>query len=99
VGREGLPAGDVDPADTARLKSEDKPESKEVLLQGVQLLAELQDMLYAPDLRALLLIFQAMDAAGKDGAILSSFGLQHSEVGKERLAELARVRETLLSET
>ncbi len=36
---------------------------------GVDLLAELQDMLYAQDCWAVLLIFQAMDAAGKDGAI------------------------------
>src|SRR5262249_1938979 len=41
----------------------------EALATGVQLLAELQDMLYAQDSWALLLIFQAMDAAGKDGAI------------------------------
>ena len=59
----------VDPGDIAWLKSEDKPESKEVLQQGVSVLAELQDMLYAEDRWALLLIFQAMDAAGKDGAI------------------------------
>ncbi len=36
---------------------------------GVDVLAELQDMLYAQDRWAVLLIFQAMDAAGKDGAI------------------------------
>ena len=36
---------------------------------GVTALAELQDKLYAQDKWAVLLIFQAMDAAGKDGAI------------------------------
>ena len=60
---------DVDPGDTAWLKSEDKPASKHALQQGVDVLAELQDMLYAQDRWAVLLIFQAMDAAGKDGAI------------------------------
>ena len=60
---------DVDPAETQGLKSEDKPRAKEALRIGVEALAGLQDMLYAQDRWALLLIFQAMDAAGKDGAI------------------------------
>ena len=60
---------DVDPGDTAWLKAADKPAAKDALQQGVDLLAELQDMLYAQDRWGLLLIFQAMDAAGKDGAI------------------------------
>ncbi len=65
----GFRLDDVDPGDTAWLKSEDKPAAKEALQLGVELLAELQDMLYAQDRWAVLLIFQAMDAAGKDGAI------------------------------
>src|SRR5215831_16095394 len=60
---------DVDPADTLRFTSEDKPRAKEALVMGVETLAALQDMLYAQDRWAVLLIFQAMDAAGKDGAI------------------------------
>ena len=60
---------DFDPGDTLWLKAEDKPKAKEALATGVQALAELQDKLYAQDKWALLLIFQAMDAAGKDGAI------------------------------
>jgi PPK2 family polyphosphate:nucleotide phosphotransferase len=60
---------DVDPRDTLGFKAEDKPRSKEALAQGVEALAELQDVLYAQDQWAVLLIFQAMDAAGKDGAI------------------------------
>jgi PPK2 family polyphosphate:nucleotide phosphotransferase len=60
---------DVDPRDTGELKSEDKPRAKEALQSGVQTLAELQDVLYAQDRWSVLLIFQAMDAAGKDGAI------------------------------
>src|ERR1700754_2364942 len=60
---------EVDPGDTLELSSEDKPRAKEALAMGVQALTELQDMLYAQDRWAMLLIFQAMDAAGKDGAI------------------------------
>ena len=58
-----------DPADTAHLNSADKQEAKEMLARGVEWLAEQQDMLYAQDHWALLLVFQAMDAAGKDGTI------------------------------
>jgi PPK2 family polyphosphate:nucleotide phosphotransferase len=61
---------DVDPNDTLDFTKEaDKPRSKELLAAGVRALAELQDKLYAQDKWAVLLIFQAMDAAGKDGAI------------------------------
>src|SRR4051794_34469962 len=61
---------DVDPDDTLDFTKEaDKPRAKEALTMGVTALAELQDMLYAQDKWAVLLIFQAMDAAGKDGAI------------------------------
>src|SRR5215510_4178019 len=61
---------DVDPNDTLDFTKEaDKPKSKEALVRGVTALAELQDKLYAQDKWADLLIFQAMDAAGKDGAI------------------------------
>ena len=60
---------DIHPDDTLGLKSGDKPRAKEALALGVDVLAELQDKLYAQDKWAVLLIFQAMDAAGKDGAI------------------------------
>jgi PPK2 family polyphosphate:nucleotide phosphotransferase len=60
---------DIDPNDTLDFTSEDKPQAKEALAMGVEVLAEMQDMLYAQDRWAVLLIFQAMDAAGKDGAI------------------------------
>ncbi|GAB1453364.1 polyphosphate kinase 2 family protein [Draconibacterium sp.] len=46
-----------------------KKVSKAMLKQGVETMASMQDMMYAQDKRSLLLIFQAMDAAGKDGAI------------------------------
>ncbi|MCM3876331.1 MAG: polyphosphate kinase 2 family protein [Thermoanaerobaculia bacterium] len=58
-----------DPADTAGFGSEAKPDAKEALESGVETLAKLQDILYAQDRWAVLLIFQAMDAAGKDSAI------------------------------
>ena len=51
------------------LGPEDKPVMKQTLQVGVDALADLQDILYAQDKWSLLLIFQAMDAAGKDGAI------------------------------
>ena len=60
---------DIDPKDTGEVTSEDKPRAKELLEKGVEVLADLQDVLYAQDQWSILLIFQAMDAAGKDGAI------------------------------
>jgi PPK2 family polyphosphate:nucleotide phosphotransferase len=60
---------DVDPSDTAHLESADADRARAVLKEGIELLAELQNMLYAQDRWSLLLIFQAMDAAGKDGTI------------------------------
>ncbi len=58
---------DVDPADTCKIES--KEEAHEWLERGIQRLSELQSLLYAQNKWALLLIFQAMDAAGKDGTI------------------------------
>jgi PPK2 family polyphosphate:nucleotide phosphotransferase len=65
----GFRLKDIDPGDTGTLGREDKPRAKEALKLGIEHLAALQDMLYAQDRWAVLLIFQAMDAAGKDGAI------------------------------
>ncbi len=58
---------DIDPDDTRGSKLKDQ--SDELLAQEVQQLSKLQDMLYAQDRWSVLLIFQAMDAAGKDGVI------------------------------
>jgi len=58
---------DHDPGDTASLK--DKRQAQGLLEEGIELLSRMQEKLYAQDRWALLLIFQAMDAAGKDGAI------------------------------
>jgi PPK2 family polyphosphate:nucleotide phosphotransferase len=61
---------DVDPGDTLDFTAdEDKAKAKEALAAGRLALAELQETLYAQDRWALLIMFQAMDAAGKDGAI------------------------------
>src|SRR6478752_10277371 len=59
---------DFDAADTCGLDIE-KADAKAMLADGVQRLAALQEKLYAQDRWAVLAIFQAMDAAGKDGAI------------------------------
>src|ERR1044071_10479240 len=59
---------DYDPADTCGLDLE-KFEAKAMLASGVERLAGLQEKLYAQNQWAVLAIFQAMDAAGKDGAI------------------------------
>jgi len=58
---------DHDPAHTAGVHS--KAEAEKLLQEGIGKLAELQDKLYAQDNYALLLVVQAMDAAGKDGVI------------------------------
>src|SRR6187399_805079 len=58
-----------DPGDTAGLAAAYKDEAKDLLRAGVERMAELQEKLYAQDHWGVLLIFQAMDAAGKDSAI------------------------------
>ncbi|QXM25722.1 polyphosphate kinase 2 family protein [Elioraea tepida] len=58
----------IDPADTAGLDF-DKAEARSLLAEGTERLAALQERLYADDRYAILLIFQAMDAAGKDSTI------------------------------
>ena len=57
----------VDPGDRARLESEEK--AAERLAEGVLRLADLQSRLYAEHKRSVLIVIQAMDAAGKDSAI------------------------------
>lgn len=64
----GFRLKDFDAADTCGLKM-DKDEAAELLARGSEWLAEEQDILYAQDRWSLLLVFQAMDAAGKDGTI------------------------------
>ena len=54
-------------SDTGRFKS--KKDAKDILKENVKKMFSLQNMLYAYDKYSLLIIFQAMDAAGKDGTI------------------------------
>jgi PPK2 family polyphosphate:nucleotide phosphotransferase len=63
----GFRLKDHDPGDRGGLES--KEDAKKLLKAGVERLKELQERLYAQDRWAVLLIFQAMDAAGKDGTI------------------------------
>ena len=60
---------DFDPDDTLDFDSDGKAAAEEALVEGVELLSALQEKLYAQDRWAILVIFQAMDAAGKDSAI------------------------------
>lgn len=64
----GFDLKEFDPGDTRGLKME-KGEAADLLQRGSEWLAMEQDMLYAQDRWSLLLVFQAMDAAGKDGTI------------------------------
>lgn len=92
TGKKDFHLKDIDPRDTGPMDPEDKDKSAKLLERGVATLAEYQERLYAQDQWSILLIFQAMDAAGKDGAIkhvmsginpqgcqVSSFGLPSAE--------------------
>jgi PPK2 family polyphosphate:nucleotide phosphotransferase len=65
---QGFRLKDFDPDDTCGLKLE-KDEAAELLQRGTDWLANEQDVLYAQDSWSVLIIFQAMDAAGKDSTI------------------------------
>ena len=72
---------DFDPADTGKFHSKD--DALEKLETDIMRLAEYQDILYAQDTHALLIIFQALDAAGKDSTIkhvMSGVNPQGTEV-------------------
>jgi polyphosphate kinase 2 (PPK2 family) len=64
----GFRLKNFDPGDTCGLRL-DKGDAAELLGRGTMWLSEMQDMLYAQDRWSLLLVFQAMDAAGKDSTI------------------------------
>jgi PPK2 family polyphosphate:nucleotide phosphotransferase len=66
---DGFSLDDCDPSSTLDLDPSDKEAAAERLQEGVEILSQLQDRLYAQDRWAVLLVFQAMDAAGKDGTI------------------------------
>jgi PPK2 family polyphosphate:nucleotide phosphotransferase len=63
----GFRLKDFDPESTGHFRS--KEHTQEMLDRGIEEMADLQDKLYAQDVWAVLVIFQAMDAAGKDGVI------------------------------
>jgi len=65
----GVKLSSHDPGDSMGYGSDRKPRARELLKRGVEMLADYQQMLYAQDRWSVLLIFQAMDAAGKDSAI------------------------------
>lgn len=65
----GFRLKDIDPVDTGGFGSDQKPMAKELLAQGIRWMAEEQEKFYAADRHSMLLLFQAMDAAGKDGTI------------------------------
>jgi PPK2 family polyphosphate:nucleotide phosphotransferase len=69
VDSKGFRLKDIDPAETGSLGSEHKQRSRELLQEGIAKLTDLQEKLYAQNQWGLLLIFQGMDAAGKDSAI------------------------------
>ena len=81
-----------DPADTRPFKS--KEEATDKLQRGIERLVALQEQLYAHNRWAVLLIFQAMDAAGKDSAIkhvMSGLNPQATEVFSfKRPSEIGR---------
>ncbi len=58
---------DFDPSDTGKLH--DKESAAELLDDGIKLLSRMQEKLYAQDRWSLLVVLQAMDAAGKDGIV------------------------------
>nr|WP_315151676.1 polyphosphate kinase 2 family protein [uncultured Flavobacterium sp.] len=66
---DGFKLKDYETKASFNLGDEGKPLVKQTLEIGVEALAAMQDVLYAQDKWSVLLIFQAMDAAGKDGAI------------------------------
>jgi PPK2 family polyphosphate:nucleotide phosphotransferase len=68
-GGKGFRLARHDPGETLHLDASDKERARQGLERGVEALAALQDMLYAQNRWSVLLVFQAMDAAGKDSAI------------------------------
>jgi hypothetical protein len=65
----GVPSQGRGPGGHLGFGADEKTRARQVLAMGIEALAKLQDMLYAQDHWAVLVIFQAMDAAGKDGTI------------------------------
>jgi len=83
---------DVDPGDTGDLEDESKGEAQRLLAAGVERLARLQDKLSAQAQWSLLLIFQAMDAAGIRPAI--NAGISVSRVGGAAQTKIMKRKDT-----
>ena len=81
--RDSFSIGKFDTADTNGFS--DKEDARKQLRRNVERMAVLQDKFYAQDREALLLVFQAMDSAGKDGAVkhVMSGRSEERRVGKE----------------
>lgn len=83
----------IDPDDTGKFK--DKETASEILAQNIERIAELQNVLYAENKHALLIVLQAMDAGGKDGTIrkimsgINPQGVQVTGFGKPTEEELS----------
>ena len=77
----------------------DKKESKKLVKKNIKKLTELQDKLYADDKYSMLIIFQAMDAAGKDGTIkhvMSGLNPQGTQVSSFKQPSAEELRSFIL---
>ena len=89
---------DIDPGDVCRLDVE-KEGAKELLEAGVARLRDLQERLYAEGRRSVLIVFQALDAAGKDGTIehvMSGINPQGCEVTSFKQPSVTELRHDFL---
>lgn len=99
----------VPPGKTIKLKKDYDPgftgdfvkrkDAKKLLAQGVQWLAEYQDKLYAQDTYSVLIVLQAMDAAGKDGTIkhvMSGLNPQGTQVYSFKAPSAEELNQTYL---
>ncbi|WP_332692317.1 polyphosphate kinase 2 family protein [Bosea sp. (in: a-proteobacteria)] len=98
---EGFKLSDIDPDDTGGLDL-DKDGAKELLATGVKRLHGLQERLYAEGRWAVLIVLQAMDAAGKDGTIehvMSGINPQGCEVTSFKAPSTVELRHDFLWRT
>src|SRR5437868_41934 len=86
-----FPLSDYDPADTCGLDIE-KAEAKAMLANGVKRLSDLQEKLYAQNRWAVLVVFQSMDAAGKERDQACDVGRQSARLRGARLQGAKRGR-------
>lgn len=70
----GFKLSRYDPGDLGKLGKDSKKEAVDKLEKGIELLEQLQEVLYASESHALLVVLQAMDSAGKDGIVKHVMG-------------------------